>query len=72
MPEQHSQGFFTLVQRELQEYRNSLVMTPVVIALVLCTMMLISVLLANAILLIYTHRDDLRQQPRWRKNKPKG
>jgi glycerol-3-phosphate acyltransferase PlsY len=30
---------------------------------------LIGVLLANAGLLIYTHRDDLRQQPRWRKSK---
>jgi hypothetical protein len=49
MPDSTPQGFFTLVQRELQEYRNSLVMTPVVIALVLCTMMLISVLLANRI-----------------------
>ena len=32
---------------------------------------LIVVLLANSVLLIYTHRDDLRQQPRWRKNKQK-
>ena len=32
---------------------------------------LIGVLLANAILLIYTHREDLRQRPRWRKAKPK-
>ena len=33
---------------------------------------LIGVLLANSILLIYTHRDDLRQRPRWRKNKQKA
>jgi glycerol-3-phosphate acyltransferase PlsY len=33
---------------------------------------LIGVLLTNSILLIYTHRDDLRQRPRWRKSKPKA
>ena len=33
---------------------------------------LIGVLLANAILLIYTHRYDLRQRPRLRKNKQKN
>lgn len=31
---------------------------------------LIGVLLANSILLIYTHRDDLHQRPRWRKTNP--
>jgi glycerol-3-phosphate acyltransferase PlsY len=33
---------------------------------------LIGVLLANSILLIYTHRDDLRQRPHWRKTNPKA
>lgn len=32
---------------------------------------LIGVLLANSILLIYTHRDDLRQRPRRRKSNPR-
>lgn len=40
---------FTLVQRELQEYKVSLVFTPVTIGLVLSVLMLGSVLLANRI-----------------------
>jgi hypothetical protein len=39
----------TLVRRELQEYRNSLVWTPVAIAASLALVMLLSVLLANRI-----------------------
>jgi hypothetical protein len=40
---------FTLVQKELQEYKRSLVWTPVVIAAVLALLMLVSVLVANRI-----------------------
>ncbi|MBT4519849.1 MAG: hypothetical protein HOC23_07570 [Halieaceae bacterium] len=40
---------FTLVQREMQEYRNSLFWTPIVIAGCLTLVMLLSVLLANRI-----------------------
>jgi ABC-2 type transport system permease protein len=49
MSESFSSRWFTLVQRELQEYRVSLVWTPVVIALVLVTVMGISVLLSDRI-----------------------
>ena len=44
-----SHRVFTLVQRELQEYKNSLFWTPVAIALSLAVIMLLSVLLANRI-----------------------
>jgi hypothetical protein len=44
-----SHRVFTLVQRELQEYKNSLFWTPVAIALALTVIMLLSVLLANRI-----------------------
>ena len=44
-----SHRVFTLVQRELQEYKNSLFWTPVAIALSLTVIMLLSVLLANRI-----------------------
>ena len=44
-----SHRVFTLVQRELQEYRNSLFWTPVAIAVALTVVMLLSVLLANRI-----------------------
>jgi hypothetical protein len=40
---------FTLVQRELQEYKTSLVWTPVVTALLLTLLMAVSVVLANRI-----------------------
>ena len=40
---------FTLVQREIQEYKLSLVWTPIAIAVVLSILMLGSVLLANRI-----------------------
>lgn len=40
---------FTLVQRELQEYKTSLVWTPVVVALLLTLLMAVSVVLANRI-----------------------
>ena len=41
--------YFTLIQRELQEYKVSLVLTPIVIAGVLAVLMLGSVLFANQI-----------------------
>ncbi len=41
--------FFTLLRRELQEYRNSLLWTPIVVAAVFASVMLLSVLLANRI-----------------------
>jgi hypothetical protein len=44
-----SHRIFTLVQRELQEYKNSLFWTPLAIALGLAVIMLLSVLLANRI-----------------------
>jgi hypothetical protein len=44
-----SHRVFTLVQRELQEYKNSLFWTPVAIALSLAVIMLLSVLLANRV-----------------------
>ena len=44
-----SHRVFTLVQRELQEYKNSLFWTPIAIALSLAAIMLLSVLLANRI-----------------------
>lgn len=40
---------FTLLQKELQEYKRSLVWTPAVIALLLTLLMLVSVLVANRI-----------------------
>ncbi|RLQ23869.1 hypothetical protein DWB85_01575 [Seongchinamella sediminis] len=40
---------FTLLQKELQEYKRSLVWTPVVIAVLLTLLMLVSVLVANRI-----------------------
>ena len=49
MAEAPSTKLFTLVQRELQEYKNSLCWTPVAIAFLLILMMLGSVLLANRI-----------------------
>ena len=49
MAEAPSRKLFTLVQRELQEYKNSLCWTPVVIACLLTLVMLGSVLLANRI-----------------------
>jgi hypothetical protein len=49
MAEAPSKKLFTLVQRELQEYKNSLCWTPVVIACLLTLVMLGSVLLANRI-----------------------
>ena len=47
MTEAPSKKLFTLVQRELQEYKNSLCWTPVVIAGLLTLVILGSVLLAN-------------------------
>lgn len=44
--------FVTLLQRELREYRNSLFWTPVIVALVLGVLMLVSVVLANRISVI--------------------
>ncbi|TXS95229.1 hypothetical protein FV139_04840 [Parahaliea maris] len=44
-----SSRWFTLIQRELQEYRVSLVWTPVCAALLLCALVLTSVLVANRI-----------------------
>ena len=49
MTEASSRKLFTLVQRELQEYKNSLCWTPLVIAGLLTLVMLGSVLLANRI-----------------------
>lgn len=49
MPATGSSRWFTLLQRELQEYKLSLLVTPLVIALVLSLLMLGSVLLANRI-----------------------
>lgn len=49
MAEVHSTKLFTLVQRELQEYKNSLFWTPIAIACLLALVMLTSVLLANRI-----------------------
>ena len=49
MPEQQSVRVFTLLQRELLEYRTSLLFAPLVIALSLAGLMLIGVLLANQI-----------------------
>ncbi len=40
---------FTLVQRELQEYKTSLIWTPIVTALILTSLMVVSVVLANRI-----------------------
>lgn len=44
-----SHRVFTLVQRELQEYKNSLFWTPVAVAVSLTVIMLLSVILANRI-----------------------
>ncbi|WOJ93765.1 hypothetical protein R0135_01030 [Congregibacter variabilis] len=41
--------FMTLLQREFREYKNSLLWTPVITAVVLCVLMLGSVVLANRI-----------------------
>ncbi len=49
MSERMSERWFSLVQRELQEYRVSLVWTPLVAAAALAVLMLIGVLLANQI-----------------------
>lgn len=49
MARSQSTRMFTLVQREMQEYKNSLFWTPIVIAVVLTMIMLTSVLLANRI-----------------------
>jgi hypothetical protein len=49
VPEQQSVRVFTLLQRELLEYRTSLLLAPLVIALSLASLMLIGVLLANQI-----------------------
>ena len=49
MPNTKSSRMFTLVRREMQESRNSLIWTPVVIAAGLALIMLVSVLLANRI-----------------------
>lgn len=44
--------FFALVQREFREYRNSLFWTPVITALVLGVLLLISVVVANRIAVV--------------------
>ncbi|GAB3278575.1 hypothetical protein [Parahaliea aestuarii] len=44
-----SSRWFTLVQRELQEYRVSLLWTPLLAALAICVLVLASVLLANRV-----------------------
>lgn len=49
MPSQKSDRVFTLLRRELLEYRTSLLLAPLVIALSLAGLMLIGVLLANQI-----------------------
>ena len=49
MASTRSLRLFTLVQKEVQEYKFSLVWTPVIIAAVLSVLMLLSVLLANRI-----------------------
>lgn len=49
MTENKSLKWFALIQRELQEYRVSIVWTPIVIAAVLALIMLGSILLANRI-----------------------
>jgi hypothetical protein len=49
MANQQSHQLHTLVQREVQEYRNSLVWTPLTIAATLAFVMLLSVLFANRI-----------------------
>ena len=49
MADQQPHRLFTLVQREFQEYRNSLLWTPLVIAATLAFVMLLSVLFANRI-----------------------
>jgi ABC-2 type transport system permease protein len=52
MPNSKSGRMYTLVRREMQESRNSLVWTPVAIAVALMLIMLVSVLLANRITVI--------------------
>ncbi|WP_116365414.1 hypothetical protein [Parahaliea mediterranea] len=49
MASNSSSRWFTLVQRELQEYRVSLLWTPLLAALAICVLVLSSVLLANRI-----------------------
>jgi ABC-2 type transport system permease protein len=49
MSDSTSSRVFSLVRRELQEYKNSLVWTPIIIAVTLTLVMLASVLLANRI-----------------------
>ncbi len=52
MNEQGKMKVFTLLQREVLEYRNSLLLTPAIIGGVLVLMMFLSVLLANRITVI--------------------
>lgn len=52
MPATQTPRFFALVQREFREYRNSLFWTPVVTALVLGVLLLVSVVVANRIAVV--------------------